>query len=99
MLAHNLLDGLGSLVGVVKGDRADIVVQDVGLNDTMEQVAADKTKLAIDRGGGTSDEVPLLGGVVRKRGVSVLKECNGNCGISGEWLARMLSHYRFSSSC
>lgn len=91
MLAHHLLDGLSSLVGVVKGDRADIVVQDVGLNDTVKQVAADEAKLAIDRGSGTSDEVPFLGSIVRKRGVGVLKECNGNCGIHGEWLARMLS--------
>jgi len=51
---HDLLDGLAGFVGVVEGDGADIVVQDVGLDDSVEQLAADKAKLTIDRGRGTA---------------------------------------------
>lgn len=35
MPAHNGLDGLGGLVGVVEGDSAHVVVEDVGLDDAV----------------------------------------------------------------
>jgi hypothetical protein len=34
--AHDGLDGLGGFVGVVEGDGADVVVEDVGFDDTVE---------------------------------------------------------------
>ena len=36
MLAHNWLDGLGGFVGVVEGDGADVVMKDVGLDNSVE---------------------------------------------------------------
>lgn len=78
MVAHDALDGLAGLIGVVEGDVADIVVQDVGLNDTVEDVAADKAEISVDGSGGTTGEVPNLRLVVRKGGVGVLQESDGN---------------------
>jgi hypothetical protein len=76
--AHDALDGLASLIGVVEGDVADIVVQNVGLDDTVEDVATDETEVTIDGGGGSTGEVPDLGLVVGEGGVSVLEEGNGD---------------------
>lgn len=66
VLAHDRLDGLGGLVGVVEGNGADVVVQDVSLGDAVEEVATDESHLAINRGSGTTDVVPFLGSVVRE---------------------------------
>lgn len=78
VLAHDGADGIGGLVGVVERDGADVVVEDVRLDDAVEEVTADEAHLAIDGGGGATDVVPLLGGVVRQRGVGVLEEGDGN---------------------
>jgi hypothetical protein len=45
VLAHDALDGLGGFVGVVEGNRGDVVVEDVGLDDAVEQSAADEAEL------------------------------------------------------
>jgi hypothetical protein len=58
VLAHDGLDGLGGLVGVVEGDGGDVVVEDVGLDDAVEDLAADETELAVNGGGGTTGKVP-----------------------------------------
>jgi len=81
--AHDGLDGLAGLVGVVEGDRADIVVQDVGLDDTVQQRAPDEAKLAVDGCGGAPDVRPLLARVVRQRRVRMLEECDGNWLVGG----------------
>lgn len=79
MVAHNGLDGLGSLVGVVEGDGADVVVQHVRLDDAVEELAANKPHLAVDGRRGATDKVPLVVGVVRQGRVGVLQEGDGNC--------------------
>ena len=78
VLAHDGLDGLGGLVGVVEGDRADVVVQHVGLDDAVQQLAPDEPELTIDRGRGAAHVVPALGGVVRDGRVGVLQVGDGN---------------------
>lgn len=78
MLAHDGADGVGGLVGVVEGDGGHVVVQDVGLDDAVQQLAADKAHLAVDGGGSASDKVPLLTGVVGEGRVGVLEEGDGN---------------------
>lgn len=78
VVAHDALDGIAGLVGVVEGDVADIVVQHVGLDDTVEDVAADEAEVAVDGSGSAAGEVPHFRLVVRESGVGVLKECNGN---------------------
>lgn len=78
VLAHDGLDGLGSLIGIVKGDAADVVVQDVGLDDAVEEMSADEAHLAINGGSSAADKVPLIVGVVRKGRIGVLEESDGN---------------------
>lgn len=78
MAAHDWLDGLGGLVGMVEGDGADVVVEDVSFNDTMEELATDETELTVDGCSGTTNVVPALTRIVRKRWVGVLEVSNGN---------------------
>lgn len=76
--AHHALDGVAGLVGVVKGDVADVVVQDVGLNDAVQDVAADEAEVAVNGGGGAAGEVPCFGLVVGESRVGVLEEGDGD---------------------
>jgi len=78
VLPHDGFDGLAGLVGVVEGDAADVVVQDVRLNDAVEEVAADEAELAIDGGGRAPNKVPLLGRVVGQGRVGMLQEGDGD---------------------
>jgi hypothetical protein len=78
VLAHHWLDGLRGLVGVVEGDGADIVMENVGLDDAVEELAADETEFAIDSSGGSTDIVPGLVGVMRKRWIGMLEVSDGN---------------------
>lgn len=78
MATHDLLDGLGSLVGVVEWDGRHIVMQDVGLDNAVQQLATDEAELAVDGRGRTADVVPRLGGVMRERRVGVLEEGDGD---------------------
>jgi len=76
--AHDGFDGLGRLVGVVEGDGGDVVVQDVGLDDAVEEVPADEAEFPVDGRGGAAGEVPGGARVVRERGVGVLEEGDGD---------------------
>jgi len=78
MSAHDLLDRLSCLIGVVEGDSRDIVVKNMGLNNTMKKLSTDETKFTINCGCSTSSIGPGFSCVVRKRWVGVLKECDGN---------------------
>jgi len=78
VLAHDGLDSLSGLVGMVEGDGRDVVVKDVGLDDTVEKVTANEAKLAVDGGSGSASEGPGVGVVVRERGVGVLEEGDGD---------------------
>ena len=78
VLAHDGTDGVAGLVGVVKGNGANVVVEDVRLDNAVQQLAADEAHLAVNGSGGTADVVPLLGSVVRQRRVGVLEESDGN---------------------
>ena len=74
--AHDLLDGFAGFVSVVEGDGADIVVENVGFDDSVEDVAADETEIAINGCCGTTGEVPHFWRVVGETRVSVLKVCD-----------------------
>ena len=81
VLAHDWLDGLGGLIGVVERNGGDVVMEDVSLDDTVEELATNESKLTIDGSGGTTGKVPRVCVVVRKRWVSVLKVGDGDwCG-------------------
>jgi hypothetical protein len=72
VLAHNRLDGLGSLIGVVEWDGRYKVMENVCLNNAVEKGTTDKAKFAIDGSSSPTGEVPGLGVVVRKSGIGVL---------------------------
>jgi hypothetical protein len=78
VLAHNGLDGLGSLVGMVEWDSADVVVEDVGLDDAVEKLAANEAELSIDCSGSAAGVCPGGWGVVRECGIGVLEEGDRN---------------------
>lgn len=78
MLTHDLLDSLGSLVGLVEGDGGNKVVGNVGFNDTVEEVTADETEFTIDSCGSATGVGPGFRVVVGKRRVGVLKEGNSD---------------------
>ena len=64
MLAHDRLDGLGGLTSVIKWDAGDGVVQDMGLDDFVEEDAADKPEITIDGCGCTARVSPGFRGVL-----------------------------------
>jgi len=61
---HNWLDGLGSLVGMVEGDGANIVMENVGLNDAVEELTADETKFTVNGCSSSAHVVPRVASVV-----------------------------------
>jgi hypothetical protein len=63
---------------VVKGDGADIVVKDMGFNDTVEESATNETEFTIDRCSSSANIVPASGCVVRKSWISVLEVGDSN---------------------
>lgn len=74
MPAHDGLDCLGGLVGVVEGNGGDVVMKDVGLNDAVKEGASDEAKLAVDGSSGTTSVGPGVGVVVGQGGVGMLQE-------------------------
>jgi hypothetical protein len=66
---------------MVEWNCADIVMENVGLNNTMQELAADEAKFAINSGRCTTGIVPAGWGVVRKAGISMLEESDGNYSI------------------
>ena len=83
MAAHDWLDGLGCFVSVVKGNGRNVVVQDVGFDNAVEESAANETKFTINSCSGSTNVIPASGGVVRERWVGVLKVGDCNCNLSG----------------
>jgi len=78
VLAHHWLDGLSSLVSVIERDGGDVVVEDVGLDDAVEEMATNEAKFAVDRSGGTTNVVPGFGRIMGEGWVGVLEEGDGN---------------------
>ena len=78
MATHDRPDCLGSFVGMVEWDRGDVMVKDVGLDNTVHQSATDEPELAVNGGSGASGVAPRLSGVMRKRGIRVLEERDGH---------------------
>lgn len=74
MLAHDWFDGFRGLGGVVEGDGADVVVENVSLDDFVEENSADESHFSVDGCCCSADVVPGFAGVVRKCWVGVLEE-------------------------
>lgn len=82
MAAHDRLDGFGGFVSMVEWNGRDVVVQDVGFDDSVEQRAADEPELAVDGGCSSASETPRLGSVMSDRGIGVLQVCDCDLVIS-----------------
>ena len=54
------------------------MVDDVGIDDAVEEMAADKPKITVHGGEGALDERPALGVVVVHLGVVVVEVSDGN---------------------
>lgn len=76
--AHDLLDVLGGLAGVVEGDGGDEVVADVGADDIVEEMGVDEAQVAVDGGGCATSEGPGLVVVMGHAGIGVLEEGDGD---------------------
>lgn len=78
VLTHDALDSVGGLVSVVEGNVANVVVQDVSLDDAVEDVTADEAKVTVNGGGSTASKGPHFRLVVGESGVGVLEEGDGD---------------------
>lgn len=78
MTAHDALDSIASLIGVIERDGADIMMKDVSFDDSMEELATHKSEFSIDGCGRASCVRPGLGSVMGQRRIGVLKKGNGN---------------------
>ena len=72
MLAHDGFDAFRRFVCVVEWNGADVMVKDMCLDNSVEELSANEAKFAIDGGGSSSGIGPRRWGVVRQRGISVL---------------------------
>jgi len=63
---------------MIERDGGYVVVEDVGLNDSVEETAADEAEFTVDRSSCTTGKSPGLGVVVRKRWVGVLQVCDSD---------------------
>jgi hypothetical protein len=73
MLAHDFADSFGGLLGVVERNPGRVVVRNVGLNDLVEQVAADEAKVAVNSSRGAAGKIPLARVVVGQGRVGMLQ--------------------------
>lgn len=71
---HDGLNGVGGFVGIVPGHAVEEVVDDVGFDDSVHEVAADEAEVTVDGCGGAAGEVPGCGVVVGEGGIGVLEE-------------------------
>lgn len=78
VFAHDLLDGLGSLIGIIERDRGNVVVSNMGLDNTVKQMTADESKFTINGCCGATNVVPAFRVVVGKCRIGVLEESDGN---------------------
>ena len=78
VLAHNRLDSLSRFVSVVKWDCGHVMVQDVGLDDSVQDMSTNESEFTVDSGCGAANEGPGICIVVWKCRIGMLKEGNGN---------------------
>lgn len=75
---HHRLDSFACLVGMVEGNETDIMVENVGFDDSMEELSTNESEFAVDCRRGTTGVGPSIRSIVRKRRVGMLKECDRN---------------------
>lgn len=68
MAAHNLLNGLGGLIGLVEGNRGDEVVCNVGFDNAVEEMTSNETEFTVDGSSGTACKSMFRGGNEEAKG-------------------------------
>ena len=76
--AHDLLDGLGGFVGIVKGDGADIMVENMSLDDAVHQMSANEAEFTVDGRRSTTSVRPRLGKIMGKGRIGMLQIGDGH---------------------
>lgn len=78
VLTQNLLNSFRGRTGIVERNTGNKVVQNVGLDNVMEDVRANKGEFTVNSSSGTTSKVPFLMVIVRKSRISVLEVGNEN---------------------
>ena len=73
VFTHDLLDSDSGFSTIVEWNSRDVVMQDVGFDDVVENVLTDKTEFTVHGGSSPSGESPLVSSVVRHLWVGVLQ--------------------------
>lgn len=78
MLPHDRLDGFRRLICVIEWDCGNIVMKNVGFDNAVEKLAANKTKFAIYRSSSTTGVGPGMGLIMRERRIGMLEVGDGD---------------------
>ena len=78
VVTHDGLDRFRRFVGMIKGNGANVVVEDMSLYDSVEEMWTNGPEVPVNGGSCTSREVPRFGFVVREGWVSVLEVGDGD---------------------
>lgn len=73
MLTHDWLDCARGFVGVIKWNGRDVVVEDMGFDDAVEQITTNPTKLTVDSRCGATSKIPSVRLIVWKGRICVLE--------------------------
>lgn len=76
MVAHDFLQRSRGLMGMIEGHPANMMVQDMRLDSSVEKETTNPAKVTVDGTGGTAQEGPGGGAVVRETYVGVLEKCH-----------------------
>ena len=76
MLAHDWLDSFCGFIGVIKRNGGDEVVENMGLDNPVKELATNKSKFTIDGRCSSASKVPGMWLIMRKRWICVLEECD-----------------------
>ena len=79
MFAHDHFDSSCSLLSVIEWDDGDVVVENVGLNDAVEQGTTDEAEVTINSRCSARSKSPCLRSVMGDRRVCMLQIRNSNC--------------------
>ena len=79
VLAHNGLDSFSGFIGMIERNRGYVVMEDMGLDYTVEKRSTYKSKFTVYCRCGSSSESPGFIVVMRDGWIGVLKVGNGNC--------------------
>lgn len=84
-VAQQRTDSGGCLLLLVEGNAGEEMVDNVGVDDVVEEVAANPAEVTVHSGKSALDVCPALGVVVVNLGVVVVEIGDGDCEVSTEY--------------